>query len=124
MHQIPKIESKHREPVVDSYKTDESQGQNHNTSTLNEDNENEVSKNTERSPEKDQPNQLQVDDDADITQSSDCKEFPQYTDEQLESFNFEKIKYDYVIAQEKLEVIKPSFSLLEEYKKMVYIFYG
>lgn len=117
LHEIPEFDNRQRDPVIESYQTSESKGQNHNKSTLNEENEKEPFEKNDKSTEE-EPNQMQVDDDLD----SDCKELPRYTDEQLEAFNLEKIKYDYVIVHEELTKNKPNFSILEEYKKRVFIF--
>lgn len=120
MHEIPEFDNRQRDPVIESYKASESQGKSHDKSTLNEENENEPSEKNEKSPEKDVPSMMNVDDDSDIS-LNDCKELPQYTDEQLESFDFEKVKYDYVLIQEEVIKNKPNFSVLEEYKKRVFI---
>lgn len=122
-HEIPEIDNRQRDPVVESYQTLESKGQNRNTSTLNEGNEKEQSEKNEKSPEDDESNQMQVDEDIDIPPNIDCKKLPKYTVEQLESFDYEKIRYTYVLVHEELTKTTPNFSVLEEYKKRVIVYF-
>lgn len=121
MHAIPNIDNIQHDSVVKSNQNHESKCQKQNESILNEENKNEhTEKNYETSGEHELI-QMQVDDDADVMHYIDIKEFPQYTDEQLESFDLEIIKHLFYIIQEVITENKPCFSVLEDYKKKVLI---